>query len=410
MGTTIRVEQLDEVLGRLPARPRVVASGNSATPWTLLRELDARLEHYTLHLLNPHPGVPDRDGVTLETAFVGPGARRSSRLAYVPARLSMVPLLFGTTLPPDVVLLHTSVPYDGRVSLGAEVNVLPAAIEAARARGGMVIAQADPGVPYVYGDGELPLDVLDALVEASDPLGHPATVPPDAVSAAIADRVASRIGPGATLQLGIGAVPDAVLAGLRDHTGLRVWSEMVSDGILDLERRGCLDAQRPLTASFLFGSDQLYRWAHLNPRLRLLRTETTNDPGLIARNPGMVSVNTALQVDLYGQVNASRVKGRIHSGFGGQTDFIVGALHAPGGQAFIALRSWHPRADVSTIVPMVDEPVTSFQPSAVVTEQGVAELFGHTEREQAENLIERTAHPGVREELREEGLALGLLT
>jgi acyl-CoA hydrolase len=327
----------------------------------------------------------------------------------VPARLSTVPLLFGAALPPDLVLLHTSTEYDGKLSLGAEVNVLPAAVEAVRARGGLVVAQADPDIPYVYGDGEMPVDLFDFVVEATDPLGRPAPALVDEVSAAIADRVASRIGDGATLQLGIGAVPDAVLAGLRNHHDLRVWSEMVSDGILELERRGCLDVQRPLTASFLLGSEELYRWAHLNPRLRLLRTETTNDPGLIARNHAMVSVNTALQVDLYGQVNASRIRGRIHSGFGGQTDFIVGALHSRGGQALIALRSWHPRADVSTIVPMVEEPLTSFQPSAVVTEQGVAELFGHTEGEQAEQLIEQAAHPQVREELREEGYALGLL-
>lgn len=406
---SVRLEDLGSVLRRLPPRPRVVASGNAATPWSLLKEFDAQVESYVLHLLNPHPGVPDREGVLLETSFVGAGARRSPRLAYVPARLSMVPLLYTSSLPPDVVLLHTSTPYDGRLSLGSEVNVLPAAIEAVRARGGLVIAQADPEVPYVYGDGELPLDLVDVVVEATDPLGRPAVAVVDDVSATIADRVASRIGDGATLQLGIGAVPDAVLAGLRGHHGLKVWSEMVSDGILDLERRGCLDAQRPLTASFLLGSDELYRWAHLNPRLRLLRTETTNDPGLISRNHAMVSVNTALQVDLYGQVNASRIRGRIHSGFGGQTDFIVGALHAKGGRAVIALRSWHPRADVSTIVPMVEEPLTSFQPSAVITEQGSAELFGHTEGDQARQLIEQAAHPQVREELREEGHALGLL-
>jgi acyl-CoA hydrolase len=406
---TVRIEDLGSALAALPARPRVVASGNAATPWTVLREIDAQLESYVLHLLNPHAGVPDREGVVLETSFVGPGARRSPRLAYVPARLSTVPLLFGSALPPDLVVVHTSTEYDGKLSLGAEVNVMPAAIEAARARGGMVIAQADPEVPYVYGDGELPVDMFDHVVEATDPLGRPAAAAVDDVSAAIADRVASRIGDGATLQLGIGAVPDAVLAGLRGHHDLRVWSEMVSDGILELERRGCMDAQRPLTASFLLGSDELYRWAHLNPRLRLLRTETTNDPGLISRNQAMVSVNTALQVDLYGQVNASRIRGRIHSGFGGQTDFIVGALHSHGGQALIALRSWHPRADVSTIVPMVEEPLTSFQPSAVVTEQGVAELFGHTEGDQARQLIEQAAHPDVRDELTEEGYALGLL-
>jgi acyl-CoA hydrolase len=140
----------------------------------------------------------------------------------------------------------------------------------------------------------------------------------------------------------------------------------------------------------------------------MTRTEVTNDPGRISRNPAMVSVNTALQVDLFGQANASRIQARIHSGFGGQTDFIVGALHSPGGQAVIALRSWHPKADVSTIVPMVEEPVTSFQMSTVVTEQGVAEIFGRDQREQARQLIEHAAHPRVREELREEAVALGL--
>ena len=184
---------------------------------------------------------------------------------------------------------------------------------------------------------------------------------------------------------------------------------MISDGMLDLEKVGSLDTQSEITCSFLFGSPELYAWAHHNPRLRLRRTEVTNDPALISAQEAMVSVNTALQVDLYAQVNASRVRGRPHSGFGGQTDFIVGALHAPRGQAVIALRSWHPRADVSTIVPMLEEPVTSFQPSAVVTEQGTAELWGRSDREQAEALIAAAAHPDAREELVEEGRALGLL-
>jgi acyl-CoA hydrolase len=123
----------------------------------------------------------------------------------------------------------------------------------------------------------------------------------------------------------------------------------------------------------------------------------------------MTSVNTALQVDLFAQANASRINARIYSGFGGQTDFIVGAMHSVGGQAFIALRSWHPRADCSTIVPLVDEPVTSFQMSAVVTEQGIAEIYGNDQLEQARQLIDNAAHPSVREELREEAVELGLL-
>jgi acyl-CoA hydrolase len=409
---TDNLARLRHLFEALPENPRVVVSGNGAVPWTVLKELDAQVERYVLHTLNGPPGLPDRPGVTLETAFVGPGVRKSPRLAYVPSRLSLVPRLFHTTMPPDVVLVHTSAPHIGKVSLGTEVNVLPAAIEAARARGGLVVAQVDPGVPYVFGDGELELDRFDAVVEAEDPLGGTHGGPADSadpVVASIAERVSSLIRNGATLQLGIGAVPDAVLAGLVVHRGLRIWSEMVSDGILELERRGCLDDGTVMTASFLLGSPDLYAWAHRNPRLRLLRSEVVNDPARISLNPAMVSVNTGLQVDLYGQVNASRVPRRIHSGFGGQTDFIVGALHSVGGQAIIALRSWHPKAHVSTIVPMLEEPATSFQPSAVVTEHGVARLFGRTQAEQVMNLIEKAAHPDVRDELVEEAYALGLL-
>jgi acyl-CoA hydrolase len=408
---TDNLSHFRRMLEALPENPRVVVSGNGAVPWTVLKELDAHVERYVLHSLNGPPGLPDREGVTLETAFVGPGVRKSPRLAYVPSRLSLVPRLFHTTMPPDVVLVHTSAPHIGKVSLGTEVNVMPAAIEAARARGGMVVAQVDPNVPYVFGDGEFELSRFDLVVEAEDPLGgtHGGAATEDAAVALIAERVSGVIGNGATLQLGIGAVPDAVLAGLVEHRGLRIWSEMVSDGILELERRGCLDDGTVMTASFLLGSPDLYAWAHRNPRLRLLRSEVVNDPARIALNPAMVSVNTGLQVDLYGQVNAARVHGRIHSGFGGQTDFIVGALHSVGGQAIIALRSWHPKADCSTIVPMLEEPATSFQPSAVVTEHGVAGLFGRTQVEQVVNLIEKAAHPDVRDELVEEAHALGLL-
>jgi acyl-CoA hydrolase len=140
----------------------------------------------------------------------------------------------------------------------------------------------------------------------------------------------------------------------------------------------------------------------------MIRTETANDPARIAQNPAMVSVNTALQVDIFGQANASRVKGRIFSGFGGQTDFIVGAMHSYGGQALIALRSWHPRADVSAIVPVIEDPVTSFQMTAVITEQGVAEVFGLDQKDQARNIVEHAAHPRVREDLRAAAARLGL--
>ncbi len=402
-------ESLAARFAALPPNPRAVASGNFATPNALVNALDGAVPAYSLFILNAQTGLPDRDGVVLETSFVGPGMRKSPRLRYVPSRLSLSPVLFRTTMPPDVVLLHCSTPREGTVSLGTEVNLLPAAIEQARARGGLVVAQLNPRMPYTYGDSVLPLDDIDYAIEVDEPLPSPPAIPLDDTSRAIGERVAAMVRDGSTLQLGIGAVPDAVLHGLVERRGLRVWSEMFSDGVLALDRAGGLDADVPLTSSFIFGSEELYSWVDRNHRVRMLRTEHTNDPGLIARQPQLVSVNGALQVDLFAQANASRINARIYSGFGGQTDFIVGALHSPGGMAVIALRSWHPRADVSTIVPMVDEPITSFQHSYVVTEQGVAQIFGRSQDEQARNLIEHAAHPDAREELWEEAAALGLV-
>ncbi len=400
---------LGEVLRALPQQPRIVTSGSFATPVQLLGELDRLLPTYRLWAVNAQLGLPDRDGVVLETPFVGPGMRSSPRLRYIPSRLSLVPTLFQRASPPDVVLLHTSRPRNGLVSLGIDVTVLPAAIEAVRRRGGVVLAQANRYMPYTYGDAELPLDEIDLVVECDQPLPSPTAPVVDDASAEIGERVAGLVGDGATLQAGIGAVPDAVLARLRLRRDLRVWTEMFSDSVLALERAGSLNRDRPITASFLFGSQQLYSWLDGNARVTMRRIEITNDPGGIARNHAMTSINTALQVDLLGQANASRIHTRIYSGFGGQTDFIVGALHSWNGQALIALRSWHPRTHSSTIVPLLEEPVTSFQMSAVVTEQGVAEVFGHDQQVQARNLIENAAHPSARDELRKEAQALRLL-
>jgi len=404
----VSIDKLRGILGGLPPDPRVVASGNFATPTAVLEQLDAVVDRYRLFVLNAQHGIPDREGVTLETCFVGPGMRGKAGLRYVPSRLSLAPLLFTTTMPPDVVVMHTSTATGGTVSMGTEVNILPAAVEAVHRRGGLVIAQANAAMPYTFGDGVLSLDDIDYLVEIDEPLTSPPPLQLDDCSREIGAKVAGLVPDGATLQMGIGAIPDAALRGVSDRRGLRIWSEMFSDGVLDLDREGCLDVDAPLVASFLFGSAELYAWVDRNPRVRIKRTEKTNDPRAIAKNPQLVSVNSALQVDLFAQANASRINGRIYSGFGGQTDFIVGALHSQGGQALIALRSWHPRADVSTIVPLIDEPVTSFQQSAVVTEHGVATLWGHSQEEQALALIEHAAHPQIREELHEEAVALGL--
>ena len=396
---TITLEQLPSILAGAGPNPRVLASGNFATPYTLLSAVDQVLPEYRLHMLNAHGAIPDRDGVTYETAFIGPAMRHHPRTHYIPARLSMLPVLLKQQYRPDIVLIQTSPRHHDTVSLGIECNVIPAAIEAVRAHGGLVIAQANPQMPYTYGDAQIYETEIDFLIEVDEQLTTIEPGPLDDVSKAIGERIATRINDGSTLQLGIGAVPDAVVQSLHQKKGFRVWTEMFSDGVLGLHKSGSLDPDIPLTASFIFGSRELYDWLDKNREVRIMRTEVTNNPGNIERQAQMTSVNAALQVDLYDQANASRMKGKIYSGFGGSTDFIVGAMHARGGQAFIALPSWHKKANVSTIVPQLDEPVTSFQHSAVATEQGIADVFGHTQAQQARNIIDNAAHPDAREHL-----------
>jgi acyl-CoA hydrolase len=277
----------------------------------------------------------------------------------------------------SLAALMTSAPAGGTVSLGTEVNVLPA-------------------------------EAIDYAIEADIPLPSPPRRQVPESCAAIGDRVAVLAGDGATLQLGIGAVPDAVLAALSPRRDLKVWSEMFSDGVLALEKAGALESGHLITASFAFGSAELYDWMDRNPSIAMMRTETVNDPAQIARRPRLVSVNTALQVDLFAQANASRVGGVIYSGFGGQPDFVVGALHSPGGLAIIALPSWHAKADVSTVVPRLADQVTSFQHSFIVSDQGTASIWGHDAAAQAGQIIAQVAHPSVRDGLREAGRELGL--
>ncbi len=405
----ISTEQLKSILSSLPANPRIVSSGNFATPKTLLSLADACISEFKLHMLNGQPGIPDREGISYETAFVGAGMRRHPRLNYIPTRLSLLPVLYRDHYRPDVVMLNTSLPRFDTVSLGTEVNILPAAIEAARARDGIVIAQANAQMPYTYGDAQIYENEIDYLVEVDEPLAvKPPTVLND-TAREIGSRIAALIEDNSTLQLGIGAVPDAVLAGLTQRKGLRIWTEMFSDGVLDLHKAGILDDEILLTASFIFGSQELYEWLNLNRKVRMMRTERTNDPSQIARQAKMTSINAALEIDLFDQANASHVRGEIYSGFGGSTDFIVGSLHSRGGQSFMALPSWHPKANVSTIVPRLATNVTSFQHSHVATEYGIANCFGHSQNEQARNIIENVAHPDVRDSLREKATEFGLL-
>ncbi len=402
----VSAENAERELARAYRRPRVVAAGNHATPFELLRLADRALESYRLFMLAAEAALPCGADVTFETAFVGPGMRDAgARLDYLPMRLGLVPRLFRTLRPPDVVLLHTTPPARGKLSLGIEVNILPAAIESVRRRGGLVIAQLNPRMPYTIGDAEIDADLIDLAVEVDEPLSSPSQAPGHEHAERVAELVAKLVPERATLQLGIGQVPDATLRALSSRRELAIWSEMISDGVMALERAGSLAPERPVVCSFMFGSAELYEWVHRNPRVRMARTETTNNPSRISSRPRMVSINTALQLDLHDQAGASHVGSRVYSGLGGQPDFVEGALRSHGGHAIIAMRSWHERSDSSTIVPRLATPVTSFQHSAVVTEQGCANLFGRSQRAQARLLIENAAHPDARDWLRESAAA-----
>lgn len=400
--------ELGAIFAALPTAPRCVVSGNFATPSTLLHLFDRHVPVYRLHMLHAQRGIPDRPGVVYETAFVGPGMRGHPRLEYVPCRLSLVPRLLAGPLSPDIVLIHTTPPRDGVVSLGIETNVLPAAIESAKRNGGIVVAQSNPSMPYTFGDSEIEEQSIDYHIEVDEPLPTPVVRTPTDVEHRVGTIVAGEVTDGATLQVGIGAIPNAVLAALVDKRGLSVYSEVFSDGVMDLVRAGATDDSLPIRASFLFGTQELYEWVNGNPRVRILRTETSNSPARIAEQRLMTSINAALQIDLYDQANAARIGGRIYSGLGGSTDFLVGAMHASGGRSLITLRSWHDGSDSSTIVPKLDEPTTHLQHGAIITEHGVARVFGRSQRDQALSIINDTAHPRARDWLMSEAGRLGL--
>ena len=403
--------EIERRVAALSARePRVVVSGNFATPWTLLGIIDRTLERYRAFVLNPQRGWPERAGLITESPFLGEGVRRSPNVEFLPMRLSLVPRLFATSRPPDVVLVQSSAPHRGRISLGIEVNIMPAAIHEVRRRGGLVIAQVNSQMPYTVGDGEIDVELVDLAIEVDEPLPSPPEREVDSAAASIGEHIASLASDGSTLQMGIGLLPDAALTFMHGYRHLGVWSEMISDGVMGLDRSGSIDPDRVITSTFLYGTPDLYRWVHRNPRVVMRRTEVANNPARIAEQALMLSINTALEVDLFAQANASYVHGNVYSGFGGQPDFVSGALHSRGGQAVLALRSWHDKSDQSTIVPLLSNPVCSFQHSAIITEQGIASIFGHSQSDQAMAIIERAANPRARGSLIESATAMGILS
>jgi acyl-CoA hydrolase/GNAT superfamily N-acetyltransferase len=370
-------------------------------------------DNEVIHLLTlgPAPYVaPEMAGRLRHCAFfIGANVREAvqqGRADFIPVFLSEIPeLIRSRRVGIDVALIQTSPPdAHGFVSLGVSVDVVRAAVDTAQ----LVLAEVNPRMPRTHGDSFLHVSKIASLVHVDEPLPELLPEPPGPIEEAIGHHVARLIADGATLQLGIGSIPDAILGALRHHRDLGVHTEMLSDGVMRLFEEGVITGARKshlrgkMVASFVMGSRELYEWAHENPALEMRASDYTNDPFVIARNDQMVSVNSALAVDLTGQVAADTLGGRLFSGIGGQVDFVRGSARSRGGKSIIALRSTAKEGTISRIVPALEEGagvVTSRgDVRYVATEYGVADLWGKSIRERALSLIE-IAHPTFRAEL-----------
>jgi acyl-CoA hydrolase/RimJ/RimL family protein N-acetyltransferase len=407
----------DEAVRRIPPGRTIFIGSGAAEPGGLVEALVRQAAHFAdntiVHLmtLGPAPYVaPEHEGRFRHNAFfIGANVRRAiaeGRGDYTPVFLSKIPeLIRSRRLPVHAALIQCSPPDAfGFVNLGVSVDVIPAAVEAAR----IVIAEVNPNVPRVHGAGFLPMDAIHWWTWNDAPLPEHRPAPPSEVEMEIGRNVASLIDDGSTIQTGIGEIPDAVLRCLGDRRDLGVWTEMFSDGVLELIEKGVVTGRHAtvfpgkVTASFTLGSRRLYDFVDQNPRFSFQPSDFVNDPIRIARQHRMAAINSALEVDLTGQVCADSIGTKFYSGIGGQVDFIRGASMCPDGKPIIAMRSTARGGTISRIVPTL-APGAGVVTSRgdvryVVTEHGVADLLGKSIRERAVALI-AIAHPDFRGEL-----------
>jgi len=398
---------------------RVYIQPNCAEPETLVEALMERgplvsdVEIVHMLTMGSAPYVaPEWIGHFRHNAvFIGANVRdaiNDGRADYTPIYLSEIEDLFVSgAMPLDVALIQVSPPdAHGFCSYGVGVDITLTAASCAR----FVIAQVNDQMPRTFGDSFIHINEIDVLVESSRPLPEMKMPVITETHKAIGRNVASLISDGAVIQTGIGGIPDAVLSLLMDRKDLGVHSEMVSDGIIPLIEAGVITGElknfkpRKIIVGFLLGTKKIFDFVDNNPIFEFHPTAYVNDPGLIARNDNMIAINSALQVDLTGQVCSDSIGSTFYSGIGGQVDFLRGASRSHGGKPIIALSSTAKNDTISRIVPMLS-PGAGVVTSRglvryVVTEFGVAYLHGKTIRERAKALIE-IAHPKFREELYE---------
>jgi len=414
-----KVVTVEEAVGVVKSNDRIYLSGNAATPLLLTKALAQRapelfnveVNHILLLGNDPlsMPGMAQH--FRHNSFFVGPGDRESiaeGNSDFVPVHLSQIPALFRSEyIPLDVVLVHLSPPDShGFMSFGAECGASKAAAESAK----IVVAQVNECMPRTLGDVFIHVSRVHKIVECSIPIIEGNQIAASDIEEKIAEFIAPMIEDGTTLQLGIGGIPDAVLARIEGKQHLGIHTEMISDGVVNAVEKGIITSQKKtlhpgkVVGTFALGSQQLYDYVHNNPLFELHPCDYTNNPYIIAQNEKMVSINSCIEVDITGQVCSDSIGTKIYSGFGGQVDFVRGAALSKGGKPIIALPATTKDGKISRIVSQLKPGAGVVTSRAdvhyVVTEYGTASLHGKNLRQRAEALIS-IAHPKFRPQLEE---------
>ncbi|MCP9198704.1 4-hydroxybutyrate CoA-transferase [Gramella sp. GC03-9] len=405
-----------EAVAKIKSNQRIFFQGAAMTPTVLIDALcDRFAELRNVEIIQIHTEghakyteAPYNESFRTNTCFVGGNVRKavnSNFGAYIPIFLSEIHVLFRKNiLPLDCAFIQVSPPdKHGFCSLGVSVDITLPAIQHAKT----VIAQINPNVPRTHGDGIIHIDRLDAAVEVDQPIFAHMFTQPTEIEKMIGAHVAGLIEDGATLQMGIGGIPNVVLNNLTNHKRLGIHTEMFSDGVLPLIEKGVITGEEKeiktgkLVTCFAVGSQKLYDFIDDNPIVHFKEAAYTNDTAIIRQNPKVTAINSAIEIDLTGQVCADTIGKIQYSGVGGQMDFIRGAALSEGGKAIIAMPSTTSKG-ISKIVPYLREgagvTTTRAHVHYIATEYGVVDLFGRNLKQRAEALIS-IAHPDHREEL-----------
>ncbi len=411
-----RTVSAEEALKIVKSNDKVYLQAAAAVPSVLVKALADRHEELRkveicqLHTEGeaPYADTKYKDSFHVNSFFIGRNVRHTLHAgngSYTPVFLSELPLLFKRNIIDiNVALIHVTVPdKHGYCSLGVSVEATLAAIDNAD----YVIAQVNKQMPRTFGDGIIHVTEIDSFVEVDEPLPVFPVSTPSALETKIGDYIAELIEDRSTLQMGIGNIPNAVLTRLHNHKDLGLHTEMFSDGVIDLILEDVINGNHKgvnpgrAMATFLMGSQRLYDYVNDNPFVEMRSSDYVNDVSVIKQNPRMVAINSAVEVDVTGQVCADSIGSKMYSGVGGQMDFIRGASLSEGGKAIIALPSVT-KHGISRIVPTLKPGAgvvtTRAHVHYVVTEYGVANLYGRTIKERVKSLVE-IAHPDHREEI-----------